>query len=149
MARLWGQAAAGDFEFASLGTSIDLVTPLPWRLAGAARFTFGQAFGELPAQALWYLGGTKTVRGYPANSASGEAAYVVNFEVVTDLPLIRLVLFSDVGSAAQTGHVLTAEPLVSVGSGLSLFDGIVRLDVARGLTRNGVWRIHFATSGLF
>ena len=68
--------------------------------------------------------------------------------VASDLPLARIVAFSDVGWAAPPGELLHAEPLLSVGVGLSIFDGVVRLDFAKGLTRNGAFRISIATSGL-
>jgi len=62
---------------------------------------------------------------------------------------MRVVLFSDIGWAGDTGDVAGVEPLIGVGPGLSLFDGVVRIDFAKGLTRNGTFRMSFATSGLF
>ena len=79
----------------------------------------------------------------------GNGAYVVNAEIGTDLPLVRLVGFVDVGAAGASGKLFDIDPLVSAGPGISLFDGIVRMDFAWGLTRNGVFRIHFMTSGIF
>lgn len=146
---MFGQANVGEFSCPSIGTSIDVVGPLLRPFAGGLRFTWATTQEDIPAQGQWYLGGTKTVRGYPANSMVGNAAYVVNAEIGTDPPLVRLVGFVDVGAAGSSGKRFDPEPLVSVGPGLSLFEGIVRLDFAWGLTRNGVFRIHFATSGIF
>jgi hemolysin activation/secretion protein len=90
----------------------------------------------------------KTVRGYAANSASGAAAYSVRAAIATHIPLARIVAFSDVGWAGPHGQLLDEEPLLSVGLGISIFDGVLRLDFAQGLTRNGAFRISIATSGL-
>jgi hypothetical protein len=147
--RLFGTAAAGDFNYFSIGTANDLVGPLFWYIDGALRLTIGFARGEIPAQANWYLGGVKTVRGYAANSASGEVAYILRTEIGTSLPLLRLVLFADVGWASDPGDLLESDPLIGVGPGLSFFDGVVRIDFATGLNRNGAFRVSFATSGLF
>lgn len=147
--RLFGTVAAGDFNYLSLGTANDLVGPLFWYIDGALRLTIGFARGEIPAQANWYLGGVKTVRGYAANSASGEVAYILRTEIGTSLPLLRLVLFADIGWASDPGDLLNSDPLVGVGPGVSFFDGVVRIDFATGLNRNGAFRVSFATSGLF
>jgi len=147
--RLTAEGAVGDFEYLSLGTMNDIVGPLLWRLSGGFRFFLAYVAGEEPpAQALWYLGGTKTVRGYAANSASGVSAYSVRAAVATNLPLARVVAFSDIGWASPPSELFHSEPLFSVGIGLSIFDGVARLDFAKGLTRNGAFRISISTSGL-
>ncbi len=147
--RLGGEAATGERSYTTLMTKNDVVGPLPGRLTGALRLTLGIAMGDPPDQTLWYLGGTKTVRGYPTNSAAGQGTYIVRAEVGTDLPLLRLVAFADIGWAGRTGDLLDETPLMGVGPGLSLLDGVVRIDVATGLNRNGGTQLSFATSGVF
>lgn len=109
----------------------------------------GLAGGDVPPQALYYLGGLKTIRGYPANVASGASTFILTGEVGTPLPLARLVVFADAGWVNEMGRLFDDEALTAVGVGLSLADGTLRADVARGLGTGGVWRLHVATSGLF
>jgi hypothetical protein len=147
--RAQGQAAVGDYDFVSVGLTGDAVGPLFWRLAGALRAGLVVAGGEVPTQGLSYLGGAKTVRGYPPNAAVGESAFTLNAEIGNDLPLLRVILFSDLGWANEVGALFDGEALVATGVGLSTFDGTMRLDFAKGLTRNGQFRVQFSTSGLF
>ena len=147
--RLHGQAATGDRVFASLGTTTDLVGPLPGPLSGGLRVQMGIAAGDPPAQALYYLGGHKTIRGYPANTVSGESVLILSGEIGTSTPLARVVTFIDAGWANEQGHLFDEEALTAVGIGLSFADGTLRADLAKGLDTGGVWRLHVATSGLF
>jgi hypothetical protein len=149
VARVYGQAVTGDRAFGSIGTTTDLVGPLPGPLTGAVRVQIGLADGDLPGQALYYLGGHKTIRGYPANVASGESTLILTGEIGTQIPLIRLLAFADVGWANERGHLFDGDAFPAVGIGISLADGVLRADIARGLGYNGVWRFHLATSGLF
>ncbi len=142
-------AAWGDFRYQSIGLVLDGVGPLFWRLAGAVRGSFGLAWGDVPNQGLYYLGGTKTIRGFPANSASGESLFSLRSEIGSDLPLIRAVLFSDVAWTNELGSLFDGDPLAALGVGVSVFDGMLRLDMAKGITSGGIWRFHLDSSGLF
>lgn len=101
-------------------------------------------------QSHWYLGGSSTLRGYPAAAASGEAFWRARGELGTSLPLLRLTLFTDAGWAgvADVDAARTARPLLSAGAGISLLDGVVRLDVARALRAPTGWRAHFYLDGV-
>jgi hypothetical protein len=81
--------------------------------------------------------------------ASGPSTLIATGEVGTDLALVRLVAFGEVGWANDLDRLFDDEALVTVGGGISLGDGILRADLARGLSTGGVWRLHLATSGLF
>jgi hemolysin activation/secretion protein len=132
-----------------VGTTTDLIGPLPGPFTGAARVTFNVATGNVPNQALFYLGGSKTVRGYPANSASGPSSFIATGEIGTSLPLVRLIAFGDVGYAGTSEELFRQKGLGAVGGGVSIGDGAVRFDVARGLGDEGVWRVHILSSALF
>jgi hypothetical protein len=147
--RFFGAAVGGASAYSSLGTTTDLIGPLPGPFTGAARITFNVATGNVPSQALFYLGGTKTVRGYPANIASGPSSFIATGEIGTNLPLIRLIAFADVGYAGTSADLFRQKGLGAVGGGVSIGDGAVRVDVARGLVEGGVWRIHILSSALF
>jgi hypothetical protein len=148
MTRLYGQAAVGDRSFVSIGTTTDLIGPLPGPFTGGLRVQAGLANRRAPGQARYYLGGYQTIRGYPANAASGASALILTGEIATEVPLVRLTAFGEVGWADALDRLLDRTPLATVGAGLSFGDGILRIDLARGLTHGGVWRLHLATSGL-
>lgn len=149
LARVYGQAAVGERDFLSIGTTTDLVGPLPGPFAGALRVQVGLASAHAPGQALYYLGGYKTIRGYAPNTASGPSTLILTGEIGTKIPLARLVAFGDVGWVNEVGRLFDEEALASVGGGISIGDGILRVDVAKGLSGGGIWRFQFATSGIF
>lgn len=147
--RLFGQAAVGERDFVTVATTSDLVTPLPGPFTGALRLNAGISGGNVPGQGLFYLGGTRTIRGYPVATAGGSSTFIATGEIGTQVPLVRLVAFGEVGWANDVSRLFDDEALVTVGGGVSIGDGILRIDLARGLSTGGVWRLHFATSGLF
>jgi hypothetical protein len=63
--------------------------------------------------------------------------------------LARLVAFGDVGWTESLGRLLSGPPLRSLGAGISIGDGVLRLEVAKGLSEGGVWKLNVATSGIF
>jgi hypothetical protein len=50
-------------------------------------------------------------------------------------------VFGDIGYAGDRGHLFDARPLRSAGVGISVLDGLLRLDLARPLDDGG-WRVH-------
>jgi hypothetical protein len=149
LVRVHGQAAFGERSFASVGTTTDLVGPLPGPFTAALRVQTGVASANVPGQALYYLGGYKTIRGYPANIASGASTLILSGEIGTDVPLLRLIAFGDVGWANEVGQLFDEDALTAVGGGISIADGVLRVELAKGLSPGGVWRFQLVTSGLF
>jgi hypothetical protein len=149
LVRVHGQAAVGTRDFVTVGTTTDVVAPLPGPFALGLRAEIGVSGGDVPGQALYYVGGVRTVRGYPAAAASGSSVLVLNAEIGTDLPLFRLVAFGDVGWTNSFDRLLSDAPLRALGGGISVADGILRLEVAKGLSEAGVWKVHVTTSGIF
>lgn len=148
VARVHGQAATGARSFVAVGTATDLVGPLPGPFTGGVRVQAAVANDRAPRQAHYYLGGYKTIRGYPVDAASGPAALILTGEIGTDVPLVRLVVFGEVGWADRLDRLLVDRGLATVGGGLSIADGILRVDIARGISAGGEWRFFIATSGL-
>ncbi|MEJ2502936.1 MAG: hypothetical protein P8177_06410 [Gemmatimonadota bacterium] len=149
LARLYAEAAAGDQPFALVGTTTDLVGPLPGPFTGGLRVLAGVANLDAPGQVIYHIGGGyKTVRGYPRNTASGPAALVLTGEIGTSVPLVRLVAFGEVGWTDPLDRLLDGDPLTALGIGLSIGDGAVRIDFARGLAEGGEWQVAFGTSGI-
>ena len=144
------RAETGTFGFVrpalTVHTSLPPLGPLALAFEGAA----GTTLETSPVQSHWYLGGTSTLRGYTSGVLSGPAFWRGRAEVATSLPAVRLALFSDVGwaGAAESDAFRTAWPLLSAGAGVSLLDGIVRLDVARALRAPTGWRLHLYLDAL-
>ncbi|QJR37622.1 hypothetical protein [Gemmatimonas groenlandica] len=102
--------------------------------AGAIQLSGGGSIGALPSQRRFYLGGTRTLSGLSFGTAGGDAFWLARAEVSRGVPLIRPVLFADLGWAgARNDWRRGYRPLSDVGIGLRALDGLVRVDVARAL----------------
>lgn len=108
------------------------------RLTGALTAGGGAIGGTAPTQRLFYLGGTQTVRGQWANPVEpghvGDSYWLARAELGTSFAAARPVIFGDLGWAgprADFSH--PGRPLSGAGVGVSFLDGLVRLDVARGI----------------
>ena len=127
------------------------IGPFGTSLTGAA----GYAVGDLPPQRAFYLGGLQTVRGQFAKPEGtgrvGEAFWLGRAEVGLGRMLaVRPTLFYDVGWAgARTDFSKPGHPLSGAGVGLSLLDGIMRIDVARGIWPEQRWRVDFSLDARF
>jgi hypothetical protein len=147
------RAEAGTYEFLQpalrLHTTFPLPLHLPVNLAFGGELAAGTSAGTVPTQSLWYVGGTNTLRGYEIGAMRGNAFWRGRGEIATRLPLARIALFSDVAGAGAREDWTDGRPLLSVGAGVSLLDGIVRLDLAHALREPGGWRLHMYTGGVF
>ena len=111
---------------------------------GAAALTLaaGSSAGTVPAQRFWFLGGAPTVRGQAPGAASGDAFWLARGEVARGQGVVRPVLFGDIGWAGDRhrwrdiGH-----PLAGAGVGLTVLDGLVRVDLSRGISPGQGWRV--------
>ncbi|HYD51166.1 MAG TPA: hypothetical protein VEA99_01015, partial [Gemmatimonadaceae bacterium] len=113
--------------------------PVALALTGMA----GSALGELPVQRHWYLGGAYTVRGQRPGAASGDAFWMGRAELGAEHRVARSLLFADIGWAGDRRLWReVGRPLSSVGAGISLVDGLVRFDVARGIWPEEQWRVY-------
>jgi hypothetical protein len=135
------QGETGSYQFFRPGLRLSGTAPLPKSLVGSLEVAGGSAFGEVPVQSLWYLGGANTLRGYAGNSARGNAFWRGRAEVAGAAPGARIVLFSDAGWAGNRGDVQLDPLLLSAGAGVSFLDGLVRLDLARALREPEGWRL--------
>ncbi len=153
---LWGELGGGDFEYARVAGSTAAVLPLGHRFGAAIELGAGIAGGTVPAQRRYYLGGPYSLRGYETGARQGEDFWMGRFEFAALLGrvdrfgparAIRLVGFFDAGWA---GESFSAEGYaLAVGGGVSLLDGLFRIDLAKGLNDGGVWRLYFYGDGLF
>ncbi len=145
--RLEGAGGAAEYGRGALDVSVS--HGLPAGLLGSITGAAGSSVGDVPPQRLWYLGGLQTVRGQTAATAAGNAFWLVRTEVARSGP-VRSSLFADWGWAGSRDSVSAiGRPLTGVGAGLSVLDGIVRLDVARGLYPREQWRVDFSLGARF
>ena len=144
------EGATGDFQYAramlDLTMSRDLFGPLAASVTGAA----GSSVGGLPAQKLWYLGGVHTVRGQPLAAAAGDAFWMTRGELGYGIPLARPSLFYDLGWAGERDDWRSqGRPISGAGVGLSVLDGLLRLDVAKGVRPNRGFRVDLTLEARF
>ena len=120
---------------------------------GAAAITVagGSSVGVVPTQRFWFLGGTQTVRGQRPGIAAGDAFWLARGEVAHGIGAVRPVVFADLGWAGdRTKWRDIGQPLSGVGAGISIMDGLIRFDVARGINpRPGQWRVDAYIEGRF
>lgn len=100
----------------------------------AALTVSGGVSDNAPIQRAFFLGGAQTVRGQLLGSAIGDAYWLGRAEVGQALGVVRPVVFADVGWAgAREDFAHPGRPLSGVGIGSSVFDGLIRLDLSRGI----------------
>lgn len=136
---LFTHGAAGTSRLARTAATLRLGVPLPGPLAGALEGAAGVTSVGAPVQHNWFLGGPNTLRGYAGSTLSGETFWRGRAEIGYGLPALRLVAFSDAGWAGARDRFETGKPLLSAGAGISVLDGILRFDVARGLRAPKGW----------
>ena len=136
------EAAKGDSLYGRAAAELNLSMGLPSRSAVGLTLSGGSSLGMLPAQRRWYLGGTHTVRGQSADTAqSGNAYWLTRLELARDHRTHRSSLFGDLGWAGDRNDLANVgRPLSGIGYGESMFDGILRMDVSRGLYPRKQWR---------
>jgi hypothetical protein len=111
---------------------------------GAAAITLaaGSSVGVMPAQRFWYLGGTQTVRGQRPGLETGNAVWLARAEVAHGVGVVRPVVFADFGWAGdRNAWSRIGLPMSGAGAGMSLLDGLIRFDVARGINPERNWRV--------
>jgi hemolysin activation/secretion protein len=138
------EAATGEANFARFSTEISASRGLGRGAQGSLTASGGTSVGSVPVQRLWYLGGAHTVRGHAPGAVVGDAYWFGRAELAMGHPLVRPSLFADIGWAGDRAKwSQPGTPLSGGGLGAALLDGLVRLDVARGLERGGGWRVDF------
>jgi len=129
------EAAAGDARYGRGALDVTLSRPLVRGLDVALTLAGGSSVGELPVQRRWFLGGTETIRGQSADTAqSGNAFWMSRLELARPTAGMRVSVFGDLGWVGDRGRLSkVGRPMSGAGVGFSGFDGLVRLDLARGI----------------
>ena len=136
-----GEAATGSSDYGRGWVSGGITAPLLPRLAFAVEGGVGGTVGDLPAQRHFFPGGPSVFRAAPAGEFSGKAFWFARGELGSGFPALRTVAFVDVLGLNSRETFRSDEPVVAVGGGISLLDGLFRLDVARVVQGGSGWRV--------
>lgn len=127
------EAATGESDFARgfLETTLSRgLGPVAASVTAAA----GTTGGTVPAQRQFFLGGLQSVRGQTPGTGVGESFWMGRLEVGGGWAGVRPVVFGDIGWAGpRDGWSEAGRPMSGVGVGTSFLDGMVRIDLARGI----------------
>ncbi|MGQ0539271.1 MAG: ShlB/FhaC/HecB family hemolysin secretion/activation protein [Gemmatimonadaceae bacterium] len=136
------EMGVGDFNFQRVAadlTSGRAIGPVAVSLTAGA----GAAFGAVPVQRRFFLGGTHTVRGQRIDLTGGESYWLARAELGLANVAFRPVVFADLGWAGPREDFRhPGRPLSGAGAGVSVLDGLIRLDLARGLYPSEKFRFY-------
>ena len=94
----------------------------------------GTSGGHLPIQKNFFIGGVGTVRGQRAGAGIGDSFWTTSLEIGTRNAGFRKIIFGDLGWAgSREDFSHPGRPLSGAGVGASFMDGLVRIDVAKGI----------------
>ena len=149
-ATAWGEGAVGSVSFGRFAAGGGASIPLFGVLALGLDLSAGSTVGEVPAQRAYFLGGVHTLRAFPNGAVSGTSFWLGRLEVGNSSRSIRLVGFLDIGWAGPRSEFTFDDPALSAGAGISMLDGLVRLDVARSLQGRDpeAWRVYLSFDGV-
>jgi len=151
-ATLWAEAAVGDRDYVRFAGTGSTQLPLMRRLEVALEASVGSSVGTPPPQRYYYLGGVETLRAFPntPDAHRGPAFWLGRLELGTRDPLVRIIVFGDIGWAGARSAFTFDDPAISAGLGVSALDGLLRFDVARSLRGRDpdAWRVYLSVDGL-
>lgn len=102
-----------------------------WRLGVEAGG--GTTWGAAPVQREWPLGGPRTLRGFVPGIVSGPTFLRGRVELARVGNTLGASLFGDAGWAGDRGSFDAGDVLSGVGVGVTVLDGLLRVDLARAL----------------
>lgn len=162
--RGWGDGRAelggGDWAWQRGAVDLGVSHPIAGPLELAVQVGGGAAFGDVPQQRLFYLGGLHTIRGLAPGTAAdrggivgtpgGTAYWLSRTELGWGGTGYRLIGFYDAGWTGRKAEWLRPGiPMQGAGVGVSMLDGLLRFDIARGLTPTQQWRVDFSVDAKF
>ena len=128
------EGGTGTFVYARGMLHTTLSRGLGRAFDGALTLGGGTSGGALPIQKQYFVGGVQTVRGQRTGAAIGDSFWLTSGEIGTRGVGIRKILFADLGWAGpRQNFSRPGRPLSGAGVGVSFMDGLVRLDVAKGI----------------
>jgi Haemolysin secretion/activation protein ShlB/FhaC/HecB len=128
------EGATGTFDYSRGSLQTTLSHGLGSALDGALTLGAGTSGGHLPIQKQFFLGGVQTVRGQKAGAAIGDSFWMTSAEFGTRSVGFRKIVFGDLGWAGdRTNFSHPGRPLSGAGIGASFMDGLIRVDLAKGI----------------
>lgn len=97
------------------------------------RLKAGAATEPAMPQTLFRLGGLATVRGFEYGTLRAPAFWAAQVDITPFRARVRPVIFLDAGQASRISRLFSSSALVGGGVGLSLFSGLIRLDLSRAI----------------
>ena len=128
------EAAGGSFNYARGLSEVTVSRPLFWKFSFAQTASAGTATDSVPLQRQFYMGGLRTVRGQIAGTDIGNTYWLSRSELGFGSTAVKRALFLDLGWAGNRADFTTpGRPLAGWGIGSSFVDGLIRLDLSRGI----------------
>jgi hypothetical protein len=128
------EGATGTFDYTRGSLQTTLSHGLGRALDGALTLGGGTSGGQVPIQKQFFLGGVQTVRGQRAGAAIGDSFWMTSAEIGTRSTGFRKIVFGDLGWAvSRSDFSHPGRPLSGAGVGASFMDGLIRIDVAKGI----------------
>jgi hypothetical protein len=148
------EGAAGTSAYARTLVDLTVTRGLGTWSSLAVTGAAGTTAGQVPAQRAFYLGGLQTVRGQFVGTApgyAGTAFWFARSELGAGGAVFRPSVFYDIGWAgARERFAASGQTLLrGAGVGVSMLDGLLRLDVARGIAPTRQWRADFSVDVRF
>ena len=144
------EGAAGDFDYGRGLLDLTVSHGMPFGTQMAITGSAGGTTGTAPAQRAFQLGGLQSVRGIAPGTMSGDAFWMGRGELALDRSAVKPVVFGDVGWAGnQKDFGKPGRPMSGVGAGVSILDGMIRFDVARGLYPTKAYRLDLSLEARF
>src|SRR5439155_1289349 len=99
-----------------------------------AELTGEKDYGLISNWRLFFIGGVGTVRGQRAGAGIGDSFWTTSAEIGTRNAGFRKIVFGDLGWAGNRANFShPGRPLSGAGIGASFMDGLIRLDLAKGI----------------
>jgi hypothetical protein len=128
------EGATGTFDYSRGSLQTTLSHGLGSALDGALTLGGGTSGGQLPIQKQFFLGGVQTVRGQRAGAEIGDSFWMSSLELGTGSTGFRKIVFGDLGWAGDRNNFAhPGRPLSGAGVGASFMDGLIRVDLAKGI----------------
>jgi hypothetical protein len=143
-----GLVSLGDLEHAVASLAGRLVLPLPGELRLGLLAGGGVATSDVSPQRAFAVGGPGTLRGYAPRTLVGPCQARGRVEVQRAFSFGGLSVFTDAGWAGTCAELTPSAMMRSAGVGLSLVDGLVRFDLARGFDGPRSTRLDVYLDGL-
>lgn len=145
---LSARASGADFEYASASVESRVAMPLPSDFRIGLEAGMGTSWGAPPPQRLWLMGGAGTLRGYGPRAMEGRSYWRARGELARQHSFGALSLFGDLAWAGPRDRIRLDDALAAAGVGLSLVDGLIRVDAAWALRAPRGFRLEAYLDGI-